>query len=791
MQSWPLCIQRGGSVVCPCPCQEPDMIQRPTSTSGEHGGEEECRPRREDRSSGSSYSRMTDQYQDYDAVGDHASDGSTQETYSGGAGANDGGHAQEGVIRLPTASQHGDDGSSVLEEDLANGEAVKEQGDSEIPEATTAEEAGVGNTPSQEDQAAKGAVKEIKIPAATGEVDIQESSSSTPETEVGIEGDRSITERELEDLCVITGDTYEDVSPGWTTFSNELTEPSDVQAKHMLLQESNGLHAPRHDDGLEEQRYEGGEVEQDNTSSMEPSPSLQPQTNGFALNAEETNNLVDGSVFTDNKHSNDIEKPHDDMATDSFSIEDQLVLPRSRPSVSVYQVEVDANKPIDSNKISPCEAVSTPGEETSEQHLPSPSEIVEIPRKRVPAHGSGIPVSRVPVLKAHDQEKHERDSQEKAGETSSTPPIAKLKTSRTSTIPKRSPITSTVTQKKTSTPTVPPARSLAQRTSPALYRPLGASPRVKDGVHDGTGAKLPITRSPANTTRIPSKTPTAPKTPPNAVRREQRKPPASMHKGDRAESPKSGERSGYSSPGSPSTPTNRSRTPSSNLPPHREPKKVAVVRTPPKSPASVKSRLQPLPSPVAIPDLKNVRSKIGSIDNIRHQPGGGKVQITHKKVDLTNVQSKCGSKDNLKHIPGGGAVQITHKPVDLKHVTSKCGSMSNIHHRPGGGNVEVKSEKLDFKERVSSKVGSLDNVTHTPGGGTKKIETHKLSFRENAKAKTDHGAEIVYKSPNPSGDTSPRRLSNVSSSGSINMSDSPQLSTLADQVSASLAKQGL
>lgn len=64
-------------------------------------------------------------------------------------------------------------------------------------------------------------------------------------------------------------------------------------------------------------------------------------------------------------------------------------------------------------------------------------------------------------------------------------------------------------------------------------------------------------------------------------------------------------------------------------------------------------------------------------------------------------------------------------------------------------------------------------------------------FRENAKAKTDHGAEIVYKSPNPSGDTSPRRLSNVSSSGSINMSDSPQLSTLADQVSASLAKQGL
>lgn len=65
------------------------------------------------------------------------------------------------------------------------------------------------------------------------------------------------------------------------------------------------------------------------------------------------------------------------------------------------------------------------------------------------------------------------------------------------------------------------------------------------------------------------------------------------------------------------------------------------------------------------------------------------------------------------------------------------------------------------------------------------IESHKLTFRETAKARTDHGAEIV------SLEDSPHQLSTVSSSGSINMADSPQLSTLADQVSASLAKQGL
>ncbi|XP_051680986.1 microtubule-associated protein tau isoform X12 [Oryctolagus cuniculus] len=300
----------------------------------------------------------------------------------------------------------------------------------------------------------------------------------------------------------------------------------------------------------------------------------------------------------------------------------------------------------------------------------------------------------------------------------------------------------------------------------------GADGKTGTKIATPRGAAPPGQKGAANATRIPAKTTPSPKTPPGT-----------------GESGKSGDRSGYSSPGSPGTPGSRSRTPSLPTPPTREPKKVAVVRTPPKSPSSAKSRLQT--APVPMPDLKNVKSKIGSTENLKHQPGGGKVQIINKKLDLSNVQSKCGSKDNIKHVPGGGSVQIVYKPVDLSKVTSKCGSLGNIHHKPGGGQVEVKSEKLDFKDRVQSKIGSLDNITHVPGGGNKKIETHKLTFRENAKAKTDHGAEIVYKSPVVSGDTSPRHLSNVSSTGSIDMVDSPQLATLADEVSASLAKQGL
>ncbi|XP_030649838.1 microtubule-associated protein tau [Chanos chanos] len=219
---------------------------------------------------------------------------------------------------------------------------------------------------------------------------------------------------------------------------------------------------------------------------------------------------------------------------------------------------------------------------------------------------------------------------------------------------------------------------------------------------------------------------------------------------ERADSPKTPDRSGCSSPATPKSPGSRSSTPGGQV------KKVAVVRTPPKSPGSMRGRT---PAPIVpMPDLKNVKSKIGSTENIKHQPGGGKVQIVHKKLDLSNVQAKCGSKDNIRH-------------------------------KPGGGNIEIKSEKLEFK--AQSKVGSLGNITHVPGGGQRKIESHKLSFREQAKARTDHGAEIVYKSPVISTDGSPRRLSNVSSSGSINMTESPQLSSLADQVSASLAKQGL
>ncbi|XP_044201038.1 microtubule-associated protein 2-like isoform X3 [Thunnus albacares] len=228
-------------------------------------------------------------------------------------------------------------------------------------------------------------------------------------------------------------------------------------------------------------------------------------------------------------------------------------------------------------------------------------------------------------------------------------------------------------------------------------------------------------------------------------------------------------RSGASTPGSsavtPGSPPSYScRTPGSRTPGSHTPKsfsilqekKVAVIRTPPKSPSSTQRQLKVLNQP--LPDLKNVKSKIGSTANIKHQPKGGQVQIQTKKIDLS-------------------------------HVTAKCGSMSNIHHRPGGGHVRIENVKLDFRDKAHAKVRSLDNASHMPGGGNVMIESHKLSFRESAKARVDHGAEIVVThSPGvETGGTSPR----LSSAGSINLLESPQLSTLAQDVTAALAKQGL
>ncbi|XP_061109981.1 microtubule-associated protein 4-like isoform X1 [Conger conger] len=152
-----------------------------------------------------------------------------------------------------------------------------------------------------------------------------------------------------------------------------------------------------------------------------------------------------------------------------------------------------------------------------------------------------------------------------------------------------------------------------------------------------------------------------------------------------------------------------------------------------KAPGPRAPRSSARPSTGPSPDIKNARSKIGSTDNMKHQPGGGKVssaqgrtdtlakcplsketsqgkvQIVNKKADFSHITSRCGSKDNMKHVPGGGNIQILNKKVDLSKVT-KCGTKDNIKNKPGSGDVKIQSHKVNNK--VPSKAGSMDNMNH-------------------------------------------------------------------------------
>ncbi|XP_041868800.1 microtubule-associated protein tau isoform X10 [Corvus kubaryi] len=654
----------------------------------------------------------------------------------------------------------------------------------EIPEGTTAEEAGVGATPNLEDHAAgdatQGEPSSPKLQPGPQECvgEAVKGASQPPEQGAGLQQPPLSRETKapaaaptrIEVTIPIPLDMYQ--GSGASKGSSELwdqggregvsVEPElgrGVRTEGLAGAGGTGDHkdgpsplcarAPLKEDSSGRERDQDRDIdetsEQGLPSLVDHHVSLGPEKGLCLAAAKETREEHDGEnkskdVLRDTLGEALLTEAESHKAGEDQEEKQQplvgeggLDVTPSEPSESVSQKEAEPKEGEDSGPV--LEAAKLPAEvedDMKDKDAPSEEVVPDAGGRRTPRRKpSGLAAdkaTRVPLLKGRvDKEGTEADEKKpkKSSPCPAKPP---------GSIP---PLRHTAPPKPPSSPA-----SASKRASPAAARPAGTGTQeTRAKAKTGTARTGQAQRNSTNATRIPAKTPTAPKTPPSS-----------------GEQPKSGDRSGYSSPGSPGTPGSRSRTPSLPTPPAREPKKVAVVRTPPKSPASAKTRVQPSAAPM--PDLKNVKSKIGSTDNLKHQPGGGKVQIVYK-------------------------------PVDLSHVTSKCGSLGNIHHKPGGGQVEVKSEKLDFKDKVQSKIGSLDNISHVPGGGNKKIETHKLTFRENAKAKTDHGAEIVYKSPTISGDASPRRLSNVSSTGSINLVDSPQLATLADEVSASLAKQGL
>ncbi|XP_026300292.1 microtubule-associated protein 2 isoform X6 [Apis mellifera] len=116
------------------------------------------------------------------------------------------------------------------------------------------------------------------------------------------------------------------------------------------------------------------------------------------------------------------------------------------------------------------------------------------------------------------------------------------------------------------------------------------------------------------------------------------------------------------------------------------------------------------------PNLKTVRSKIGSLENASYKPGGGKVKIENRKLDFSKAQPKIAAK-NEKYTPSGGDKKIAQIKLQW-NAKPKVGSLENATYKPGGGDKKIETVKLDFKDKAKPKVGSKENAKHIPGGGS-------------------------------------------------------------------------
>ncbi|XP_011302047.1 microtubule-associated protein tau isoform X2 [Fopius arisanus] len=174
----------------------------------------------------------------------------------------------------------------------------------------------------------------------------------------------------------------------------------------------------------------------------------------------------------------------------------------------------------------------------------------------------------------------------------------------------------------------------------------------------------------------------------------------------------------------------------------------SLPRTPEAGPPSTADKKMPM-NKVQVgaapsPNLKTVRSKIGSLDNASYKPGGGKVKIENRKLDFSKAQPKIAAK-NDKYMPSGGDKKIQQVKLQW-NAKPKVGSLDNATYRPGGGDKKIETVKLDFKDKAKPKVGSKENAKHVPGGGAVKtspankssesqgeIETQKIDIKAESK----------------------------------------------------------
>lgn len=91
---------------------------------------------------------------------------------------------------------------------------------------------------------------------------------------------------------------------------------------------------------------------------------------------------------------------------------------------------------------------------------------------------------------------------------------------------------------------------------------------------------------------------------------------------------------------------------------------------------------------------KHVPSKIGSLTNIQHQPGGGQISIRDEVLQWS-ASPKVGSLVNANWSPPPPRVSVRTEKLKWES-QSKVGSLDNMEYKPAGGNIAIRDEKVDL-----------------------------------------------------------------------------------------------
>ncbi|ESO92024.1 hypothetical protein LOTGIDRAFT_163029 [Lottia gigantea] len=143
------------------------------------------------------------------------------------------------------------------------------------------------------------------------------------------------------------------------------------------------------------------------------------------------------------------------------------------------------------------------------------------------------------------------------------------------------------------------------------------------------------------------------------------------------------------------------------------------------------------------PRYEETESHVRSLDNMHHISQGGNVILPNYRKDWKEpTESKVRSLEFIHHQPGGGNFQLPQIRKQKWTVKSKVGSLDNIQHEPDKHRKKVPHFPKTWKGH--SKIGSLDNISHKPAGGQVSLPKRSIRWRGRSKVNSKPPIKTIY-----------------------------------------------